>query len=163
MPNATAWMLAYPSTIVWNNNSQDEDISGLLTDEGQDARRLKLIKGLTAIPNGCGLYVANDDEAWEDNGGRVRVGEGDIVRYKIGDKQYGEDDFSKDGTDDINQAIQRRREDIDTKLEIGQIYQIGNFKAKLYEISPNEPLQPGVAMEKKYKFEALEEGQYQVS
>ena len=161
VPNGTAWMLPYSDMIVPNNNSSNDDIGAIATDASQDAQRLKLIKTLTAIPNGCALYKKNDNDAWK-NGGIETVTPGESIYYEIGDRLYDESAFGKDGVDDINQAIQRRREDTEQMLEIGEVYQIGNFKAKLIEITPDEPLQPGIPMKKTYKFEALEDGRYQI-
>ena len=161
IPNATAWMLPYSSIIVPNNNSQDDDIGAIATDASQDEQRLKLIKTLTAIPNGSGIYDPNNRNAYRGSG-TVTVRKNDKIYYEIGEDLYGEKAFGKDGVDDINQAIQRRREDTESVLELGEVYQIGNFKAKLIQITPDQPLQPGVPMKKVYKFEALESGRYQI-
>ena len=161
IPNGTAWMRPYSNIIVPNNNSQDSDIGPIATDKSQDEQRLKLIKTLTAIPNGSGIYDPDDRNAWE-NGGIKVVEKDDSIFYKIDDDLYDDKAFGKDGAEDINQAIQRRREDTESVLEIGEVYQIGNFKAKLISITPNKPLQPGVPMRKVYEFKALEKGRYQI-
>ena len=162
IPNATAWMQPYSNLIVPNNNSNDDDIGAIATDASQDIQRLKLIKTLTAIPNGSAIIDKDDKDAWRENDGMVSVDKGDKIIYKIGDDLYGESDFSKEGSDDLNQAIQRKREDTESRLLIGEVYQIGNFKAKLIGVSPDKPLQPGIPMDKEYEFEALENGRYQI-
>ena len=114
MPNATAWLMPYSSNLVPVNNNDEGPIA---TEAGQDAVRLKLIKTLTAIPNGCGLYDPDDKERWRKSGGRIGVRPGDDIFYEIGNEQYGEDDFGKEGSEDFNIAIQRKREDTESKLE----------------------------------------------
>ena len=157
MPNGTAWMLPFTGELIPVANEGDRQIS---TEETRNEIRMTLIKtNMYMFPYGGGFVRRNDSNAYKQ--GTFRVTKGDRIFYRLGDFYFDKNQFNNQSSDEINDFIVAKQEEIDELLQVGDTYQIGNFQARLTD-RPSEPMEGQLSSYRDYTFEAIEPGQYTV-
>jgi hypothetical protein len=159
MPNGTAWMENFNSQLVPFNSNDGVKLS---SEEARNEIRMTLIKdNIYMYPYGAGFFDPDDNDRYRKGGGQVSVTEGNKVYYKISSWLLKDDLFNEQSVSGANDFITAKREEIDGILQVGEVYQINNFKARLEE-RPGDVLEGVPDGDRVYVFKALEKGQYRI-
>ena len=119
IPNGHAFMLPYELTLIYDGNKQAKE----------DARA-KNEKTRREYATYASLAQADNIKAKSnDKPKRVRVKPGDILRYRISDALYDPEKYAPWGLTDVNGSINARRIEADERLQIGEVFQVGDIRA----------------------------------
>ena len=88
----------------------------------------------------------------------VDIEEGQSVIFRNAAAREPEDNFPPHGTADINTAIDQRMVDVDTNINVGDLYLFGTALVQCVNTSHNQPLEPGTTNGKTYQFVCKERG-----
>ena len=112
-------MLPYELTLIYDGNKQAKE----------DARA-KNEKTRREYASYASLVQADNTRAGSnDKPKRVRVTPGEILKYRIADDLYDPDKYAPWGLTDVNSSINARRIEADERLQIGEVFQVGEIRA----------------------------------
>ena len=88
----------------------------------------------------------------------VEIKKNQSIIFRNSRTRESEDDFPPHGTSDINTAIDQRMVDVDTNINVGDLYLFGTALVQCVNTSHDEPLEPQMAKGKTYEFRCKEPG-----
>ena len=88
----------------------------------------------------------------------VDIEEGQSVIFRSAPGREPEGNFPPHGVSDINTAIDQRMVDVDTNINVGDLYLFGTALVQCVNASHNRPLEPGETVGKTYQFVCKERG-----
>jgi hypothetical protein len=143
IPNGHVFRLPYELVLIYDGNKQAKE----------DARKKndKIRQGFSSFAS----LVQADNEKASSKPKRVNVKAGEILKYRIADDQYDPDKYQPWGLTDVNGSINARRIEADERLQIGEVFQVGDIRA----VVVNRPSDIwDIGEDHEYQLRAIESG-----